>query len=207
MLDAVQGEVQFFGVAAAEIVGVEVAGDDLRRYLEDLAQMPDRFGVEGQRFEVEQITDMLAENDGAIPSQAEGAFQAAAAAEDRRQRPRHGQGGGDIASRPAKQAGPAGDDATDRIVDPGDDLPVMQQEIVGDRRQPVDGIVVGGTDRGAADVAGGHHQGRRAECFCKQQEMERRIGQHDPDDINPRGEVGGEPTSATRAEQDDRVFR
>jgi len=74
MLDAVQGEVQFFGVAAAEIVGVEVAGDDLRRYLEDLAQMPDRFGVEGQRFEVEQITDMLAENDGAIPSQAEGAF-------------------------------------------------------------------------------------------------------------------------------------
>ncbi len=82
----------------------------------------------------------------------------------------------------------------------------MEQEEIGDRRQPLEGIVVGGTDRGAADVAGGHHQGRGAGLLRKQQAMERGVGQHDPDDIDSRGEVGGEPALALRAEQDDRVF-
>ena len=69
-------------------------------------------------------------------------------------------------------------DPDHRIIDPGDDLTVMEEKKIGQSCQALQGIFVVRTDRLAAPVAAGHHQHLRNFRLTEQQKMQRGVGQH-----------------------------
>jgi hypothetical protein len=80
------------------------------------------------------------------------------------------------APRAAQHRRPSAHDARDRVVDPGLDRAVVQQEDVGDPREPLQRVVVAERDRLVADVAARQHE--RHAGVAEQQVVQRRVGEH-----------------------------
>ncbi len=79
-----------------------------------------------------------------------------------------------------------------RVIDPGDDVAIVEYEQIGNTGKPVEGVLVRGADRFTADIAAGHYQGGRAIGMRKEQVMQRGIGQHHTNIAHPRGQVRGQ---------------
>ncbi len=94
------------------------------------------------------------------------------------------------ATRTAQHLGLAGKHAQHRIVDTPGHVAVMQQEIVGDRGQLLQRLPVVDLLRLAGQVAAGQHD--RMIRVLQDQMVQRRVGQHETQRAQPRGETIGQ---------------
>ncbi len=152
--------------------------------------MIDTFLIEFQGFKVEQVADMLAHKGGFSPCQAEGGFQSASTAENRRQFAVQKNGVGHIASGPPEHHGAFSHHSGHRVIDTGDDITIMEKECIGDPVEFVKSALITGTDRFSGNIAAGHHQYLWTVLMLKEKVVEGGVGQHDPDFTNTWSQVG-----------------
>ena len=84
----------------------------------------------------------------------------------------------DVASGPPQHRRPAWPGPRHRVVGAAHDVPVVQQEDIGDPREALESIAVGPADRFVARVAGCHDEGVERRV-AEELDVERRRGQHD----------------------------
>ena len=123
---------------------------------------------------------------GAAPArQAEGALELGAAGEHVAPgRHRQREQARDGAARAAQRQRPAAGDAQHRVVDARLDRPVVRDDEVGDRGEPLERVVVLVGDRLVGHVAARHHQ--RLAHVGEQQVMERAVREHHAELGRPR---------------------
>jgi hypothetical protein len=124
-----------------------------------------------------QVADVLAHKDLAANAQRDCVLEQRPHCQDGGQRSRrhHRQRG--IAARPAQKLRQAVDEPQHAVVDVAGDRPIMHQEQVGNRTQPIQRLPLIGADRLIAQIAAGRHQ--RAIQRSQQQVVQRRRRQHD----------------------------
>ena len=190
VLDGEPGEPARLGPAGGSIVGVQVVGDRQRRPVEQALQLADGLLEPAEGGEVVEVAQVLRDDRLAAFGQADGDLHLGA---DRQHGgPTHGQLDrlGRVPAAPAQRARRPRHDAHDRVVHPGVDGPIVEQEAVGQRTQPLERVGVLAGDRLLAAVAAGHHlQGRPQ---VGEQLLQRRGRQEEPH-LGQRGRhAGGE---------------
>ena len=173
--------VAFERVDGREVVRVQVVDDELGSDREELLEMPHAGAKRFQRLPVAQVADVMADPDPAPLGEAERVLELGPAGEDGLcRRDRQLQAARRVAARAADQQRRLADlgrqRAHDRVVDPGLDRAVVDEEGVGDLAEPGERVSVVVGDRLVGDVARGQHQ--RDSGVGGEQVMKRRVGQH-----------------------------
>ena len=203
MLHPKQRQSQLFGKPGAQIIGMQVTGDPLGGEFKDILHVLHTFGKKIQVFNAGQIADMLAQIGLVAPGHAEGVFQLRPAGQGRRQLHTETDRFGHIAPGAAQQTGTAGHDPEHRIINPGDDIPVMEQKKIGNAGKFVHRIKVCRADRLLASVAAGHDQGLGTVRPHEEQILERGIGEHQSQMVDPRRQGRRQAVASSFRQQDD----
>ena len=119
-------------------------------------------------------------------------------------------GAGHVAARAPQRQGPplpgrAAHDAHHRVVGAGLDLAVVGQKEVGDRRQPLERVIVAERDRLVGHVAARHHERAGGE-IGQQQVVQRRVGEHQPELGRARSDGGSHRRARDSRRQHDRAL-
>ena len=168
--------------------------------------MGDALLVEIQAFRPGQLADVLAQVGLAPAHQAEAVLHLRAAGEDIPGRPLQQDRHRRVAPRPAQQSRPAPHHPGHRVVHPGDDLPVVEEKEVCQTAEPGERLVIARADRLVAEVAAGHDEHRRGERLGQEQVVERRVGEHHPENTQARGHLRGQVGHWEPVEQHDGVL-
>ena len=139
VLDAdVAGGVALERVLRREVLRVQVVRDDLGLDVEQPLEVRDAVGERGQRRGVAQVADVVRDPRAAVRGEAERALELGAAGEDRRGGRAAAAAGSRARTRASGAASAAGRrrPRDDRVVGARADRPVVEQDQVGDRRQP-----------------------------------------------------------------------
>ena len=189
---------------------MHVVGDDQRLDREQALEMGDPGLERPQGLPVAQIADVVTDPGSASASETERVLELGAATENRAGGlERQGDARGRETSRAADQnrclAHRRVDGADDRVVAADVDRTVVEEERVGDRREPLErvGILVG--DRLVGAVAGGHHQ--HVPGGPREQVVKGRVGQHHAEVARARRHRGREAGAAAPAGDHDRALR
>lgn len=167
----------------------------------------------GQRIEIFQVADMVADEGPAPAGEAKRVLLVAA---DGEQRHRAVERQGDrlrcVATGAAQQHGDASNNASHRVVAARLDGPIVGEDGVGDRRKADADVVVDEGDRLIAHVAAGEHQGhssigRAGGNVVQQQVVQWRVGQHQAERGNAGGYLGGDLCILASLQQHDRAAR
>ena len=135
MLDLVTGKVEFDGVVAAQVIGMQIVGDDLRLDMEDPLHMPDCKLEKIIGGKILQVPDMLAQ-EGLVPfREADGALLLPAAPQHQADIPVQENGNRNISTGSADKPALSVDDPHDGVVAPQVDVPVVHEKIIGNLPQ------------------------------------------------------------------------
>ena len=184
---------------------MEIDDESLRLVLEERRVERQVLVVVLERPGVPQIALVLREDRGAARGQAEGRFELGPVREERRgclEAGRKTKRRGRVSARTPEDARTTGHDASDGVVDAIRDGARVHQDAVGDGCEPRTRVVV--VDRGGrvGDVAAGHHH--RTVHAAKQQDVERRRREHEPEGAVARRDRVRQRFSAIGAQQHDR---
>ena len=164
------------GVGGGEIVRVQIAGERRRTDIEQTLEMGDLLLVVFQRLEVFEVSDVLAGEHVVPLRQAEARLLLGPAGEHAAPPALDADRIGRIAAAsPDRILLPVQAEA-ERVVTALQDLPVVEQEAVGDAGEPLQRLVVFVNDGRVREVGAGHHE--HVDVVPEQEDMQRRIGQH-----------------------------
>ncbi len=174
-------------VAGGEVVGVEVVDEEARREAEESLQSRHRLLERAEDLEVLEVADVGPER-GLVPRrQAEGVLEVRPAGQHRhRDGVREAHRRGHEAAGPAHHERATQDDPGHRVVGPRLDLPVVDEEQVGDAGEAGQRVVVPVGDGLVGEVPRGQDQ--RAPGRGGEEVVERGVGEEEPH----RGAVGGD---------------
>ncbi len=158
--------------------GMEITGDDGRFAFRDLLKERHALAMEVSCLRSLQVSDVGAQKSEVVFQNAEGRFHLRSQGEnlgitfpqDERFR--------GVASGTTQYRSLAGRDSCDRIVTPDQDVPVVDEEKIGDALQPMDGFAVPDAD-GLVNLVGACHD-ERLKRFLQEKMVKRRVGKHDP---------------------------
>ena len=189
--------------AGGQVAGVEVARHDLGRDAEQPLVGVEREPEVFEGFQVFEIADVLAHVAAAAVDQREGVLEVRPHRDERLralERQVHRERG--IAAGPAQEDGRVSRQPDHRVVVARHDLPIVQQERVGDRAEPPSRVGVVGGDRLLAQIAARHHQ--RTASAVEQQVMQRRVRKHHADGVEAGRDGRSERAVPAAREQYDR---
>ena len=146
-----------------------VAGGLFRCNFKHGLEMIDAFPVEIVVLHIGQLADVLTDIGLVVADDAEVVFHFCPAGEDILGRLAQEDGNRRIAAGPPQQPDLAVHDPGHRIIDSGDDVPVVKEKKIGQAMEPSQGLLVAGADRLVAAVAAGHHQGQGRLRLIEQQ--------------------------------------
>ena len=171
-------------VPRAQVAGVQVVRDHLRRHLQKLRHVLDRVLEGAPRRLVLEVPDVVAEEQLASTRQAHRVLQLRPHRQQRRQLERRLHRLGGVAARSADRCRLAArllPDVTtrdDRIVHARVDLALAHQERVSDPRKALERVLVAERDRLVGDIAARRHQ--RVEAALEEQVVHGRVRKHRP---------------------------
>ena len=146
-------------VARGSVERVKIVGDDLGVYAEEPLGALDGLLERANGVEALEVADVRAEVGGVADTDTEGVLEMSAAGQDRPfERLPHRYPPGHVAAGPPKDDGPSGQNARDRVVRGRFDLPVVQEEEVGDASELLERVAVAVSDGLVGEIARGHHQ-------------------------------------------------
>jgi hypothetical protein len=193
------------GIAGRQVIGVQVAGNDLRLHPEQALEVGNALLVRGERFVVLQVADVVAEEGVLAARQAEGILELGSGSQQGRQGEGQAERVGGVAARPADRIQTASCQAGDRVVHPHVDRPVVQQEGICQAGQTLAGLLVAIGDGLFAQVSAGHDQQfGETLLWLEQQQMQRSVGQHDAQRTLPGSHTTGHARLWSAVEQQDR---
>ena len=163
-----------------------------------------------QGGEVVHVADVLAQPGVLSVGDRHGVLQVCSHGQCRRHRDRQRDGQRRVSARAPDRQLDAVDHPHDRVIAGHQDGPVVHQPAVGEVRKPVEGIVIGEADRLATQIARRHHQRRRSRLIARQpeqQDVQRRVGQHDAEIGVMRRHRIGDRGAGTPWHEHDRALR
>ena len=164
------------GELGRQVLRVEVVDDDLRLQREQAGEVGEAVGEGAMRRQVLEVAVVGRDVRPPAARERERVLELGADGQQRhrrRDRERHRVGG--VAARPADDRLASGDDAGHGVVVARPDLPVVDEEAVGEPGEPRERVLVVGRQRLVGQVAGG--QDDRAADRLEQEVVERRVGQ------------------------------
>ena len=137
---------------------MQVTGDPFRRQLEHRFEMIDTFPEKIIILCTGQLTDMLTDIGFIVADYAETVLHFRATSQDIGGRIVQRDGNGRITASSPQQSYTIVDDAGHRIVNPGDNVTIVQEKIISQSMEPLQGFLVSGADRFVTAIAAGHDQ-------------------------------------------------
>ena len=134
------------------IIGMEIAGDKLRRHVEKLDEPLRRLAIETPRRGVREIADMLRDESLAAARHRDRRLKMRASGDDAGTVAAKLDRLGREAARAAQKGRRAGDDAHNRIVDARHDLAIMRHDQIGDGGEALLRLLIVLHQRIAADI-------------------------------------------------------